>query len=142
MIDFLLHLFATDFNRRFDCINNPVVAWMLIVGDLAIFLCYMGTAAVMFRSRAAWRGRYMLGLALFIFACGGGHLWLTLMSWWPAYRAYAVWNVFTGVASVNFLLMLPGMVRDASPEGRLRFMGEQLDALRAENARLRAGAAQ
>lgn len=138
-MNFIIDLFSTrEFVRRFDCLNNDPIVWALTLGDLVIFACYMGIAFVKFKYRRAWRTKYLAGAALFIFACGGGHLFLAATAWWPAYKAYACWNVVTALASIYFVCLLPGIIRAATdPVTKLAMVEEQLLQVRSENDRLR-----
>lgn len=146
---------AADFTPRSACGPGwtPGLVRAHVAADLAIALAYYaipaGLLLMWWRGKGtASRPRIAFLFALFIFACGTGHVLEAGMFWWPAYRVSGAWKWLTALASlltaVEFLRGLPRVLTFKSPEEYERLLAERdrataaTAALHAEDKRLMA----
>src|SRR6476660_5904626 len=104
MLDFIVGLFDTSgFVPRQECGTwTPGLMWLHIGGDLFIWLAYLSIPLILlyFTSRRNLPyPRLFVLFALFILACGFGHLLEALMFRYPLYRLTGFWKALTAVVS-------------------------------------------
>jgi len=106
MFEFATRLFdTTGFVPRSNCgewDQNPGLRWMHVGGDIFIWLAYLSIPLVLLyftRRRDLPHPRLFVLFAVFIMACGFGHLLEALMFEHPLYRLAGVWKVFTAIVS-------------------------------------------
>ncbi len=124
MFSWLWHLFDTsDFPPRWQCgegwLEEPIVGWLHIISDIAIFASYYAVPLVV-----AWYVLRKPGmkekfpilfwvfLALIFFSCGTVHLIEAGIFWWPHYRLSALFKVLTAVvSSIGVLVLVKSLPR-------------------------------
>jgi signal transduction histidine kinase/ActR/RegA family two-component response regulator len=105
MLDFLANLFNTDgFPPRWHCgIWTSGEGWLHILSDIAVFGAYMAIPCVLIffviRKRDIPFPRIFWLFALFIFACGFGHLLEAVIFWHPIYRFAGLVKLTTAIVS-------------------------------------------
>ena len=108
---------TSDFPPRWQCGTwSAALGWTHIVADMAIWAAYTSIPLVLLyfvrkRRDAPFPRVYWL-FALFVLACGIGHLIDAGMFWWPAYRVFALSKVITATISwVTVFALLPILPR-------------------------------
>lgn len=105
MLSFLSELFNTDgFPPRWHCgVWTNGEGWLHILSDIAVFGAYMAIPCVLvffvIRKRDVPFPRIFWLFALFICACGFGHLLEAIIFWQPIYRFAGVVKLTTAIAS-------------------------------------------
>ena len=105
MLDFLSNLFNTDgFPPRWHCgIWTSGEGWLHILSDIAVFGAYMAIPCVLVffvvRKRDVPFPRIFWLFALFICACGFGHLLEAIIFWHPIYRFAGLVKLTTAIVS-------------------------------------------
>ena len=118
MFSWLWHLFDTsDFPPRWHCgegwTQEPIVGWLHIFSDIAIFASYYAVpfvvAGYVLRKpgmREKFPMPFWVFLALVFFSCGTVHLIEAGIFWWPHYRLSALFKLLTAVVSSIGVLVL------------------------------------
>lgn len=117
---------------------DPVVLAIHITGNAGIALAYFGIPIVLLigiRRRPDFIPRaFGLLFALFIVACGIGHLVNIWTLWYPNYRFAAIWDVITAaisIATLYALLGVPGLTqRLLNAEQHAQLQAESVARLR------------
>src|SRR5262245_6400666 len=146
MLEFFSRLFDTSgFPARWNCgsawAQEPAVGWIHIVSDLAVFAAYTAIPVMLLyfvfhKKTGAFLPIFWL-FAVFILACGTGHLVEATLFWHPWYRLSALVKLVTAGASVaTVVALVPQMPKFLS----LR-MPEELEHEIAERKRAEAEAA-
>lgn len=137
MLDFFGGIFDTaGFPARWQCgLWTPEHGWLHIASDLFIWGAYFTIPAVLVYfirkqpdlplPRVVWL------FAIFIFACGTGHLLEAMIFWWPAYRLAAIVKTVTAIASWATVFAL---VRLAPPALELPGAAARTDQLEKQHA--------
>jgi signal transduction histidine kinase/ActR/RegA family two-component response regulator len=105
MLEFLSNLFNTEgYPPRWHCgIWTSGEGWLHILSDIAVFGAYMAIPCVLvffvIRKRDVPFPRIFWLFALFICACGFGHLIEAIIFWHPVYRFAGLVKLTTAVAS-------------------------------------------
>ena len=109
MFDWLFHFFSTDgFPPRWDCgsgwVEEPIVGWLHIFSDLAIFASYYAVPCVvawfvMRHHAVKFPLIFWVFFGLIFFSCGSVHLVEAGIFWWPQYRLSALLKFVTAVVS-------------------------------------------
>src|SRR3982750_2750163 len=105
MLEFLSNLFSTEgFPPRWHCgIWTSNEGWLHILSDIAVFGAYMAIPCVLvffvIRKRDVPFPRIFWLFALFIGACGFGHLLEAIIFWHPIYRFAGLVKLTTAIAS-------------------------------------------
>jgi two-component system sensor histidine kinase/response regulator len=146
MLSFFSNLFDTSgFPPRWECgtawAQEPMVGWMHIVSDVAVFAAYIAIPLMLlyfiFHKKTGTFLPIFWLFAVFILACGCVHLVEATIFWYPWYRLSALIKLITAVASVaTVVVLVPQMPRFLS----LR-MPEELEHEIAERKRAEAAAA-
>ena len=146
MLQFFSNLFDTSgFPPRWSCgaawDQEPVVGWIHILSDLAVFAAYTAIPLMLiyfvFRKKLGVFLPIFWLFAVFILACGCVHLVEATIFWQPWYRLSALLKLITAGASVaTVIALVPQMPRFLS----LR-MPEELEREIAERKRAEAEAA-
>lgn len=103
--------------------------WLVAVsvtGNLLIFLAYVGIPVVLLRGRRKF-GHLTdvtgltpmwvpLAFAAFILCCGVGHLWYAATFLYPCHRAFALWDLVTGLVSWTTLVGIVVAMREIGPK--------------------------
>jgi hypothetical protein len=101
----------TLFNPRARCGHGwePWLVAAAVTANLAVFGAYLAIPLYLLRAYWVTRARPLLlaglpkwplwAFALFIVACGIGHLWVAAGFRWPFYRFFTLWDVLTAVVS-------------------------------------------
>jgi two-component system sensor histidine kinase/response regulator len=147
MFAFFSRLFDTSgFPARWYCgdawAREPMVGWIHIVSDLAVFAAYTAIPLMLlyfvFHKKTGIFLPIFWLFAVFILACGTVHLVEAIIFWHPWYRLSALVKLITAVASVATVAALaPAMPKFLS----LR-MPQELEHEIAERKRAEAAAAQ
>lgn len=110
MLDFLRHLFATDFMPHVLCLRLPEVVWLHVISDSLIAGSYflIPIALVMLiRQRRDLAFSWMFALfGVFILACGATHVLGVYTLWHPVYRFDGVIKAATALASMPTAILL------------------------------------
>src|SRR4029078_6559770 len=105
MLEFFSNLFNTEgYPPRWHCgIWTSGEGWLHILSDIAVFGAYMAIPCVLvyfvIRKRDVPFPRIFWLFALFICACGFGHLLEAIIFWHPIYRFAGVVKLTTAFAS-------------------------------------------
>lgn len=117
MSEFALRLFETEGFEPQGIRGpwTPALKWLHIGGDLFIWLSFISIPLVLLyftRRRDLPYPRLFVLFALFILACGFGHLIDALVFQYPVYRLAGVWKVVTAVLSwATVLALIPVIPR-------------------------------
>src|SRR5687768_2057027 len=117
MLETVVGLFdTTGFVPRGECGTwTPGLIWLHVGGDLFIWLAYLSIPLVLLyftRRRDLPYPRLFVLFALFILACGFGHLIEALMFQYPLYRLAGAWKVLTAAVSwATVLALIPVVPR-------------------------------
>ena len=104
MLEFFRQLFSTDFMPHVYCLREPALIALHTISDGLIALAYFlipVALIILFRRRRdlAFRWAYFL-FAIFILACGTGHILGIVTLWHPVYRLEGLVKALTAFASV------------------------------------------
>src|SRR6476661_3293854 len=108
---------ASRFPARWLCGEwTPVLGWLHIGSDLAIWGAYFSIPAMLFlltrRRRELPFRRVFVLFGAFILLCGVTHLIDAVMFWWPVYPAAGLVKLATAFASWGTVLALVPVVRE------------------------------
>lgn len=104
-----------DFMIRSHCgIWSPTLIAVYMFANVCIALSYFVIPIQLllvtkhYKMRKTPKAWIILLFALFIFACGVGHVLDGVMPFvWPSYRVIAAWHCVTAVASVGTMMVVP-----------------------------------
>lgn len=145
MLAFISDLFDTsDFPARWSCGDwSQTHGWIHILSDVTIFICYMAIPLLLIyftkqKKVGAFLPVFWL-FAVFILACGIGHLIEATIFWKPWYRLSAAVKTVTAASSVLTVMalvpLLPKFLAMRTPEELNREIEQRREAeLRAELA--------
>jgi len=110
-VDFLRHLFATDFIPHGFCLRwDPGVLWLQVVSDALIALAYFAIPIALIgfvRKRKDLAFHWMfVAFGIFILACGATHVINIMTVWIPVYRLDALVKAIAAAASLITCVML------------------------------------
>lgn len=124
MFSWLWHLFDTSgFPPRWNCgdgwAQEPIVGWLHIGSDLAIFASYYAVPLVVAwyvirksGMKEKFPMTFWVFLALVFFSCGAVHLIEAGIFWWPHYRLSALFKLLTAVvSSVGVVVLFKSLPR-------------------------------
>jgi len=147
IIDFFSAIFDTaGFPARWHCgLWTSGHGWLHIASDLLIWGAYFAIPVVLLYFLRKYPDipipRVVWLFAIFIFACGAGHLLEAMIFWWPAYRLAATIKALTAVASWATVFALIRTTPSALELPRAAARTSELEQERAQ-AESRAGRAE
>jgi len=138
MLYFFTNLFNTNgFPKRWECGpawgEEPALGWLHIISDVAIFASYMAIPLMLiyfvFRKKLGVFLPVFWLFAVFILACGVGHLCEASLFWEPWYRLSGLIKLTTAVVSVITAIALapniPKFLKLRTPEELQREISER-----------------